>query len=205
MPATAGAAGATPSGSWRPCGTPASTQHRLPARHALHNDHVGGVPELLERIPVGTFVDYGEPLGIDRMATGGFRAYEPVRAAWPHLEAGAGRSTAAQGSRRRQSSAPAARLVSTPLGGAVDDNERVRGRRGPRRGRHRELPVGGRDVRFGAFRFLDLGDLSGNTLTGLACPTNRSARCPRISSPTTGTTTPTCPRSTPRCGRGWRS
>ena len=26
--------------------------------------------------------------------------------------------------------------------------------------------------RFGAFRFLDLGDLSGNTLTGLACPRN---------------------------------
>ena len=26
--------------------------------------------------------------------------------------------------------------------------------------------------RFGAFRFLDLGDLSGNTLTGLACPKN---------------------------------
>src|SRR5215207_9859156 len=34
----------------------------------LHNDHVGGVPELAERVEIGTFFDYGEPLGIDRMA-----------------------------------------------------------------------------------------------------------------------------------------
>ena len=34
----------------------------------FHNDHVGGVPDLAARIPIGTFIDYGEPIGTDRMA-----------------------------------------------------------------------------------------------------------------------------------------
>src|SRR6185503_20116928 len=28
----------------------------------FHNDHVGGVPDLAERIPILRFIDYGEPL-----------------------------------------------------------------------------------------------------------------------------------------------
>jgi beta-lactamase superfamily II metal-dependent hydrolase len=39
----------------------------------LHNDHVGGLPELAEKVRIGTFVDYGEPLGIDRMANNAAR------------------------------------------------------------------------------------------------------------------------------------
>ena len=52
----------------------------------FHNDHVGGVPELADRLPILRFVDYGEPLGTDRMATNGFRVYEPVRGENLHLE-----------------------------------------------------------------------------------------------------------------------
>ena len=44
----------------------------------FHNDHVGGVPDLATKIPIGAFIDYGSPLGTDRMATNGFRTYEPV-------------------------------------------------------------------------------------------------------------------------------
>src|SRR5262249_43065379 len=52
----------------------------------FHPDHVGGVPELSEVIPIRTFIDYGEPLGTDRMTLGGFRNYEPIRSQHPHLE-----------------------------------------------------------------------------------------------------------------------
>src|SRR5687768_14833030 len=52
----------------------------------FHNDHVGGVPDLAAKIPIGTFIDYGLPLGTDRMAANGFRAYEPVRDAHDRLE-----------------------------------------------------------------------------------------------------------------------
>src|SRR6185503_16331841 len=40
----------------------------------LHNDHVGGLPELAEKVRIGTFVDYGDPLGTDRMAVNAIRA-----------------------------------------------------------------------------------------------------------------------------------
>ena len=51
----------------------------------FHPDHAGGVPELASRIPIGTFVDYGTPMGTDRMALGVFRAYEPVRGRHEHI------------------------------------------------------------------------------------------------------------------------
>src|SRR5262245_15598347 len=46
----------------------------------FHSDHVGGVPELATRIPIGTFIDYGDPLGTtygaDRMTQRNFELYE---------------------------------------------------------------------------------------------------------------------------------
>ena len=50
----------------------------------FHSDHAGAVPELATRIPIGTFIDYGDPLGFDRLTVSSFRAYEPVRAAAAH-------------------------------------------------------------------------------------------------------------------------
>ena len=48
----------------------------------FHGDHVGGVPGLASRIPIGTFIDYGgllgTPYGTDRMSVRGVcevRAY----------------------------------------------------------------------------------------------------------------------------------
>jgi glyoxylase-like metal-dependent hydrolase (beta-lactamase superfamily II) len=55
-----------------------------------HPDHVGGVPELATRLPIGTFIDMGEPLGTDRMAGRGFRNYEPIRSAGRHIVVQAG-------------------------------------------------------------------------------------------------------------------
>ena len=61
---------------------------RGPVRRVLvthfHPDHLGGVPELAEAIPIRTFIDYGSPLGSDRM-TRGFATYEPVRSPIGHL------------------------------------------------------------------------------------------------------------------------
>jgi competence protein ComEC len=138
----------------------------------LHNDHVGGVPELVEQIPVGTFVDYGEPLGTDRMATNGIRAYEPVRAAHPHLQPEPGDRLPLAGLDVTVVST-GGRLVTTPLRGGGDANEAcVNVEDHVEDGTENYRSVGVM-VEFGGFRFLDLGDLSGNTLTGMACPINR--------------------------------
>ena len=75
----------------------------------FHSDHAGGVPEVAARIPIGTFIDYGDPLGFDRLTVGSFRAYEPVRAAAArHIVARAGDRLPLKGSRRMWS-VPAAR------------------------------------------------------------------------------------------------
>ena len=137
----------------------------------FHPDHVGGVPGVVEMLPVGTFIDYGAPLGFDRMTAGGFRAYEPVRARGRHLEARPGEQLPLKGLDVDIVSA-AGQLLSKPLRGAGAKNAACGsvedfGEDGTEN--YRSVGV---MFRFGAFRFLDLGDLSGNTLTGLACPKN---------------------------------
>ena len=135
----------------------------------FHPDHVGGVPELAKQIPIGTFVDYGAPLGSDRMTANGFRNYEPVRAAGRHIEARAGERLPLQGVEATVVSAGGT-LLPTPLAEG--------GRRNPACVDLEDHPEDGTEnfrsvgvmFRLGAFRFLNLGDLSGNTLTGLACP-----------------------------------
>ena len=138
----------------------------------LHNDHVGGLPELAEKVRIGTFVDYGEPLGIDRMANNAIRAYKPVRDAHPVLQVKPGDRLPLSGVRADVVSA-GGDLIETPLAGG---GERTPGcdaaEDQPEDGTENYRSVG---VMFelGAFRFLALGDLSGNTLTRIVCPTNR--------------------------------
>jgi beta-lactamase superfamily II metal-dependent hydrolase len=141
----------------------------------FHNDHVGGVPELASRIQVGTFIDYGEPLGTDRMALNGFRNYEPVRADRTHLLPRPGDRLPLTGIDLDVVSV-AGELVTEPLTGGgqanagcatlenhVDD------------GTENFRSIGVR-LQLGAFRFVALGDLSGNTLGRLVCPTNLLGR-----------------------------
>jgi beta-lactamase superfamily II metal-dependent hydrolase len=135
----------------------------------FHNDHVGGIPDLAAQIPIGTFIDYGEPLGSDRMATNGFRTYEPVRAEHPLLQPMPGDHLPLTGIETEVVSA-GGELISKPLHGAGRKNAacvRVEDHVEDGTENYRSIGV---MFRFGAFRFLDLGDLSGNTLTRLACP-----------------------------------
>ena len=46
-----------------------------------HTDHVGGVPQLAARIPIGTFIDHGENRETtDSVTEKGFEAYQGVSA-----------------------------------------------------------------------------------------------------------------------------
>jgi beta-lactamase superfamily II metal-dependent hydrolase len=138
----------------------------------LHNDHVGGLPELAERVPIGLIVDYGEPLGFDRMANNAIRAYRPVRDARAAQQVKPGDRLPLTGVRADVVSAGGDLLETTLAGGgqttpgcdAAEDHAED--------GTENYRSVG---VMFehGAFRFLALGDLSGNTLTRLVCPINR--------------------------------
>lgn len=138
----------------------------------FHPDHVGGVPDLAARIPIRTFIDYGQPMGTDRMATGGFKAYEPVRSQHLHLEPKPGDRLPLRGIEADVVSA-GGQLLSKPLpeGGRTNAIACAKLEDHPEDGTENSRSIGVR-FRFGAFRFLDLGDLSGNTLGKMVCPRN---------------------------------
>jgi competence protein ComEC len=139
----------------------------------FHPDHAGGVTELAARMPIGTFVDYGSPLGTiygpDRMSANTFATYEAVRAKGRHLEARPGEKLPLRGLDVTFVSAGGRHLMK-PLAEAGQTNSACTALEPhPEDGTENFRSVGVL-FKFGAFRFLDLGDLSGMTLTRLACP-----------------------------------
>src|SRR5687767_12598039 len=137
----------------------------------FHNDHVGGVPDLAAKIPIGTFIDYGLPLGSDRMATNGFRAYEPVRDAHDHLEPKPGDRLPLKGVEIDIVSA-AGVLLSSPLPGAGAVNPACDSLEDHVEDGTENFRSIGLRLQFGDFRFVALGDLSGDTLGQIVCPAN---------------------------------
>jgi competence protein ComEC len=137
----------------------------------FHPDHVGGVPELASLIPIRTFIDYGEPLGTDRMAIGGFRNYEPVRSQHPHLQPKPGDRLPLEGLDVEIVSA-AGEILSAPLPGAGHKNDACSTLEEQLEDGTENFRSIGLRLQFGRFGFVDLGDLSGNTLGTLVCPRN---------------------------------
>jgi beta-lactamase superfamily II metal-dependent hydrolase len=142
----------------------------------FHPDHAGGVPLLAEQIPVGTFIDYGMPLGTplgpDRLTAASWANYEPVRAKGQHIVAHAGDRLPLKGVEATVVSA-GGELIARALPEGGETNRACKDLEDhPEDGTENYRSIGV-VVRFGAFRFYDPGDLSGNTLTRMACPKNR--------------------------------
>jgi competence protein ComEC len=137
----------------------------------FHADHIGGVALLADRIPIGTFIDVGAPLGDDRLATNAFPGYEPVRSRGRHLTPKPGDRLPLKGLDVVFISADGV-VLSAPLPGAGQPNPSC-----PPvplevdRSTENYRSVGIR-LRMGAFSFLDLGDLSNGTLASVVCPDN---------------------------------
>ena len=141
----------------------------------FHSDHVGGVPELAARMPIGTFIDYGAPrgtpYGADRLTTRNFALYEPVRSGARHLEPNAGDRLPLQGIDAEVVSI-GGMLVERPLAGAGEITPGCTGAEEQQEDGTENFRSIGVAIRFGLFSFVALGDLSGNTLTKLICPRN---------------------------------
>ena len=137
----------------------------------FHNDHVGGVPELAAKIPIIRFIDYGSPLGTDRMATNGFRAYEPIRDQHEHFEPHPGDRLPLKGLDVDIVSSSGV-LLSSPLPGAGQPTAGCDSLENHVEDGTENFRSIGTRLQMGEFRFVDLGDLSGNTLGKLVCPVN---------------------------------
>ncbi len=136
-----------------------------------HRDHVGGVPQLVDGIKVGTFVDHGPNQEDSAVTRTDYAAYEKAIAGYAHVIVKPGWGLPIKGIEVKVLSA-AGNHITSPLPGAgeanpycaaepaaaVDDSENARSV--------------GVLITYGRFRFLDLGDLTKKKEIEIACPNN---------------------------------
>src|SRR5246127_41499 len=136
-----------------------------------HRDHVGGVPQLVDGIKVGTFVDHGPNLEDSAVTRTDYAAYEKAIAGHAHVIVKPGWGLPIKGIEVKVLSAAGEHITSPlPLAGEahsycgsepaaeVDNTEKARSV--------------GVLITYGHFRFLDLGDLTKKKEMELACPNN---------------------------------
>lgn len=144
----------------------------------FHTDHVGGVPQLVKRIPVGTFIDHGQNRELDKGDTErGFALYEKVISEGhsKHIVAKPGDVLPIAGMHVTAISADGA-LLQTSLPGGGQPNSFCQAsetRPADQTENSRSLGV---EINFGALKLLDLGDLTWDKEMQLMCPVNRLGR-----------------------------
>jgi competence protein ComEC len=140
----------------------------------FHADHDGGVKELSQLLPIGTFIDHGAPAdgamnGGDSETKRAFDAYVEVRAKGNHLEPHPGDRLPLPDIEATIVTS-AGSTLSRPLPDAGATNAACQEHAIPP-GDPLENPRStGVVIRYGRFRFLDVGDLTGQPLFDLACP-----------------------------------
>jgi competence protein ComEC len=136
-----------------------------------HDDHVGGVPQLAARIPVGTFIDHGEnrETGAQKL----WQAYQQVLATgkYKHVVAKPGDALPIQGMQATIVSADGA-VIEKPLPGAGGTNATCAASEGAADQTENPRSVGIL-ITFDKLRILDLGDLTWDKETKLMCPVNK--------------------------------
>ena len=143
----------------------------------FHWDHDGGVVELARQIPIRTFIDDGDldrspaamsvkgwPVTLER-----YNAYLPVRATGKHLVPKPGDRLPLRGVDVTFVSSSGA-TTTRPMPGAGQVNAECETTAPPPDDLFENPRSIGMVLRFGRFRFLDLGDLSGTPLFALVCP-----------------------------------
>lgn len=136
-----------------------------------HRDHVGGVPQLVDGIKVGTFLDHGPNLEDSEVTRADYAAYEKAIAGHAHVTVKPGWILPIKGIEVRVLSA-AGDLITSPLAGAGEANSYCKGEPGAPDDATENARSIGILITYGKFRFLDLGDLTKKKELELACPKN---------------------------------
>jgi hypothetical protein len=139
----------------------------------VHADHDGAVAELAQLLPIRTFVDHDSVLPQAEQGVPGtldaFSAYAIARAKGRHLEPKPGDRLPLKRIEAVVTSS-AGSTIGRPLPGAGRRNAScAASARSPQEPNENPRSTGIR-LRFGKFRFLDIGDLTGKPLFDLVCP-----------------------------------
>jgi competence protein ComEC len=135
-----------------------------------HTDHAGGVPELVKRVDVGEFLDHGpnrEPGGTQKI----YDAYLAAIAGRPHRVVHPGDTIDVPG---------LSIVVLTADGEHISQVPGIKLEPNPYCAQEKQWPddptenarSAGILVTYGKFKFLDLGDLTGQKEVALVCPKN---------------------------------
>lgn len=134
-----------------------------------HTDHVGGVAALAAKVPIGTFIDHGPT--VENSADPEYVAYLETRKRGKQLLAKPGDTIPVAGlTVTVVSSAGAA--IRSPLPGAGTANPLCADYKPQPDDASENARSVGVVIGYGAFRMLDLGDLTWNKEHDLACPSN---------------------------------
>ena len=139
-----------------------------------HQYHVGGVPQLVDRMKIANFVDHGPNLEDADQTRTGYANYEAALA-----KSGARHIVVKPGDRLPVSGLDVQVLTAArehirhPLQGATQPSPSCSSEPAPADDPTENSASVGVVVRYGKFRFLDLGDLTKKKELELVCPDNR--------------------------------
>ena len=141
----------------------------------FHEDHVGGAPQLAERIPIGTFIDHGENReSTDAPTVQNWQAYQKLLATgkYKRMTAKPGDTLPIKGIAATVLSADGA-VIDHPLPGAGEENPGCKNAEAVTPDTTENRRSLGTLITFGKLRILDLGDLTKDKEMELVCPSNR--------------------------------
>jgi competence protein ComEC len=139
-----------------------------------HDDHVGGVPQLVQKIPVGAFIDHGPNRELTPDVNGNFDAYQKTLASGPYqrIIPKPGDVLPIKGIHVQVISADG-NLIDKPLPGAGQPNPYCATSETRPADQTENARSLGTLITFGKLRILDLGDLTWDKEMQLMCPNNR--------------------------------
>ena len=146
----------------------------------FHTDHVGGLPQLAARIPIGTVIDHGDNReSTDAPTVEGWQAYQELLAAkkFKRLTVKPGDSlpisSASVGGLQATVVSADGAVINHPLPGAGQDNANCKNAEAYPADQTENLRSVGTLITFGKLRILDLGDLTRDKEMELVCPKNK--------------------------------
>ena len=137
----------------------------------FHTDHVGGVPELVKRVPIGEFLDHGENREDSDITRHDYAAYTRAIQGKPRRTVHPGDSIQLDGLSVVVLTADGEHIDAIP-GVKPQPNPYCAAEPKPENDPSENARSVGILVTYGKFRFLDLGDLAKAKELALVCPNN---------------------------------